>query len=160
MKRMLKRIGFSVLVILVAIQVIRPARTNPVVDETRTIQANTRMNPEVAAVLERACYDCHSSRTTWPWYSQIAPVSWLLVSDVNDGRQNLSLSDWGTYDPQKKASKLQAICEEIEKDDMPLKSYLVLHPQAKLTGSDKQLLCDWAKQEGKRVLGSQANGSQ
>lgn len=160
MKRIPKRIGFSLLVILVGIQLIRPARTNPAVDPARTIEANTQMKPEVAAILERACSDCHSSKTEWPWYSQIAPVSWFLVSDVNDGRKHFSLSDWGAYDPKKKANKLQEMCEEIEKGDMPLISYVFLHPQAKLSDSDKQILCDWSKQEGNRVAGSQANGPQ
>jgi hypothetical protein len=157
---MLKWIGLTLIVLLVAIQLIRPARTNPVVDESRTIEADTQMNPEVAAIFERACYDCHSSKTRWPWYSQIAPVSWFLVSDVNDARKKLSLSDWGSYDPKKKATKLQEICEEIEKDDMPLASYVLLHPQAKLSGSDRKLLCDWVKLEGKRATETQTGGSQ
>ncbi len=137
------------------IQVIRPAKTNPAVDETKTIQANTQMSPEVSAILERACSDCHSSKTTWPWYSQIAPVSWYIVSDVNDGRKELSLSEWGTYEPKRKARKLQELCEQVEKGEMPMSSYVLIHPAAKLSDSDKQLLCDWAKQERERVLESQ-----
>jgi hypothetical protein len=160
MTRTLKWIGLTLIILLLAIQLIRPPRTNPVVDESRTIEANTQMNPEVASIFERACYDCHSSKTRWPWYSQIAPVSWFLVSDVNDARKKLSLSDWGSYDQKKKATKLQEICEEIEKDDMPLTSYVLLHPQAKLSGSDRKLLCDWAKLEGKRATDTQAGGSQ
>jgi len=83
MKKALKWIGISLVVLLVVSQAIRPAKTNPAVDETQTMQANTHMSPEVAMILERACANCHSSRTTWPWYSQVAPVSWFIVSDVN-----------------------------------------------------------------------------
>jgi hypothetical protein len=155
MKKPLKWIGIILVVLLGAIQAIRPAKTNPPVDETKTIRANTTMSPEVAAILDRACNDCHSNKTTWPWYSQVAPVSWLLVDDVNDGRKELSLSDWGTYDSKKKARKLKKICEEVEEGGMPLKSYLLLHPAARLSDSDKQTLCDWTRQEGERVLASQ-----
>lgn len=155
MKKTLKWTGVSLVVLLVASQALRPARTNPPVDETKTMRANTTMSPEVAAILERACSDCHSYKTTWPWYSQIAPASWLLVSHVNDARRGMSLSDWGSYDPKKKARKLQDICEQVEKGDMPLTSYLLLHPAAKLSESDKKTLCDWTRQEGERVLASQ-----
>jgi Haem-binding domain len=155
MKRILKWIGISLVVAFVVIQAIRPAKTNPPVDESKTIQANTQMSPEVSAILERACADCHSSKTTWPWYSQIAPVSWYIVSDVNNGRKELSLSEWGTYEPRRKARKLQELCEQVEKGEMPMKSYVLIHPAAKLSDSDKQILCDWAKQERERVLESQ-----
>ena len=155
MKRTLKWTGIVLVVVLVGSQAIRPARTNPPVDATKTIRANTTMSAEVAAILERACNDCHSNKTTWPWYSQVAPVSWLLVGDVNDGRKDLSLSDWGTYDPKKKARKLQKICEEVKTGGMPLRSYLLLHPAARLSDSDRQTLCDWTRQEGERVLASQ-----
>ena len=87
MKRILKWTGITLVVLLVVIQAVRPAKTNPAVDESRTIQAHSQITPEVTAILERACYDCHSNKTIWPWYSQVAPVSWLLVSDVNDGRE-------------------------------------------------------------------------
>ena len=157
MKRTLKWIGISLVVLLVVSQAIRPAKTNPAVDETQTMQANTHMSPEVAMILERACSNCHSSKTTWPWYSQVAPVSWFIVSDVNGARAHLSLSDWGTYKPEKKASKLQEICEQVEQGDMPLKSYVLINPAAKLSESDKQLLCDWSKQERERVVRSQPN---
>ena len=157
MKRMLKWSGMGLVVAFVVIQAIRPAKTNPPVDETRTMEANTQMSPEVSAILARACSDCHSSKTAWPWYSQIAPVSWYIVKDVNDGRKELSLSDWSTYEPKRKARKLQEICEQIEKGEMPMKSYVLIHPAAKLSDSDRQLLCDWAKQERERVLASQPN---
>jgi hypothetical protein len=157
MKKALKWIGISLVVLLVVSQAIRPAKTNPAVDETQTMEANTHMSPEVATIMERACSNCHSSRTTWPWYSQVAPVSWFIVSDVNDARRKWSLSDWGTYKPDKKASKLQEICEQVEQGEMPLESYVLIHPTAKLSESDKQLLCDWAKQERERVVGGQPN---
>ncbi|HSB11510.1 MAG TPA: heme-binding domain-containing protein [Blastocatellia bacterium] len=155
MKKVLKWTGISLIVVLVVIQAIRPAKTNPEVDEARTVQAHTSISPEVSAILERSCYDCHSSKTTWPWYSQVAPVSWLLVRDVNQGRRELSFSDWARLDARRAARKLQEICEQVEKGEMPMSSYVLLHPDAKLSDSDKQLLCDWAKRERDRVLAAQ-----
>lgn len=155
MKKTLKWSGIVLIVFLVASQAIRPAKTNPAVDETKTIGVNATVSPEVAAILDRACIDCHSSKTTWPWYSEVAPVSWWLVDHVNEGRKELSLSEWGTYDSKKKLRKLEKICEEVEHGAMPLKSYLLLHPAARLSDSDKQTLCEWAQQETERLPSSQ-----
>jgi hypothetical protein len=148
----LKWVGIVLVGILLIIQVIRPARTNPPIDESRTIGAHMQIPPAVAAILERSCYDCHSYKTTWPWYSQVAPVSWYLVHDVNEGRSHLNLSDWASYDAKRAAKKLEEICEEVKRGDMPLTEYLPLHPTAKLSEADRKTLCDWAgggKQETK-----------
>src|SRR5689334_5153102 len=107
MKRVIKWGGIGIIVVFVVMQVIRPAKTNPEIDESRTVQAHTNMTPEVSAILDRACYDCHSNRTVWPWYSQVAPVSWLLTRDVNLGRKELSFSDWARMDARRTARKLQ-----------------------------------------------------
>jgi hypothetical protein len=155
MKKALKWTGIVLVVLLVAIQAIRPARTNPAVDESKTIAANATVNPEVAAILERACSDCHSNKTAWPWYTEVAPISWWLVDHVNDARKELSLSEWGTYDSKKRARKLKKICEEVEEGGMPLTSYLLLHPKARLSDSDKQILCEWTRQETERLPASQ-----
>ena len=160
MKRVLKWAGLGLIVLLVVIQAIRPARTNPPVDENSTIQAHSNITPEVAVIFERSCKDCHSSRTVWPWYSQVAPVSWLLVSDVNGARKEFSLSEWGSYDAKKQARKLQDMCEQVEKGEMPLGIYVALHPLAKLSDADKQTLCDWTKRESDRLLAAQASVSQ
>src|SRR6266481_7932101 len=94
-KRIAKWLVICLAVLFVAIQFVRPARTNPAVDESQTIFARTQMTPQAAAILDRSCRDCHSNKTVWPWYTQIAPVSWWLSGHVNDGRRNLNLSEWG-----------------------------------------------------------------
>ena len=152
MKKLLRRAGIGLVVLLVLSQAIRPARTNPPVEESKTLQANSNITPEISAILERSCKDCHSSRTVWPWYSQVAPVSWLLVSDVNGARKQFSLSEWGSYDAKKQARRLQDMCEQVEQGEMPLGIYVVLHPVAKLSDADKQALCAWTKQESDRLL--------
>src|SRR5437867_7578028 len=124
--KLLKRIVVILAVLWLVVQVIRPAKTNPPVDGTRTIQANTQMTAEVAAILERSCSDCHSYKTKWPWYSEVAPLSWYLTHDVNEGRTELSLSDCARDTVKKAARKLRQICEEVEKSEMPTKPYLLL----------------------------------
>jgi Haem-binding domain len=122
----------------VGIQFVPVRRTNPPV--TAEIQAPI----DVQAVLERACYDCHSNETRWPWYSRVAPVSWLVAKDVADGRKKMNFSEWGTYHPDRQESKIEEIWEEVSKDEMPLAIYRPLHPEAKLTDADRALIERWA----------------
>ncbi len=114
-----------------------------------------QVSPEVNAVLERSCNDCHSDKTHWPWYSNIAPLSWYLVHDVHEGRAELSFSNWGSYTTKRATRKLQEICEQTGKGTMPLKTYVLMHPDAKLSDSDKKLLCNWADQELTRLTANQ-----
>jgi hypothetical protein len=113
------------------------------------------MTPEVAAVLHRSCIDCHTTNTRWPWYSQIAPVSWYLASDVNDGRSHLILSDWASYDTKRALTKLDEMCTEVQHDAMPPKAYLLIHPDAKLSETDKKMICDWTSAERERIQSGQ-----
>ncbi len=156
MEKILKWIVRGAIVLVILIQAIRPARTNPPVDGKATIQSSMQMRSEVSAILERSCYDCHSSNTVWPWYSNVVPVSWYLVRHVNAGRKELSFSEWGTYNAKRRARKLKEICEQLEKDEMPIPAYVRLHPEAKLSDEDKELLCQWAKQERERLLANEA----
>ena len=133
--------------LLVLAQALRPARTNPPIDPSRTIEASTNMSPEVRAVLERSCRDCHSNATRWPWYSNVAPVSWLVISHVNRAREDMSLSNWAAYDPDKSRELLGEMCEEVKAGDMPLGSYLLAHPSASLSDDDVRVLCEWTDWE-------------
>lgn len=149
--KILKWIGIGIVITLACIQVVRPDRTNPPVDPAMTLQASTQVPPEVQAIFERSCYDCHSNQTVWPWYTNVAPVSWFIADHVKDGREELSFSEWGAYPPKKADHKLEEICEMVEKGEMPLESYLILHGGAKLSEPDKQTLCNWTKQERARM---------
>ena len=160
MKKFLKWAAVALALLFVAAQAIRPAMKNPPVDESKTLRANSQVTPEVGAILDRSCNDCHSNRTVWPWYSQLAPVSWLLTSDVSEGRRQLNFSEWGTYSRRKTANRLRGICEQVEHGDMPLWFYLPLHPTAKLTDADKKTLCDWTKQEAARLSAAQPGTQQ
>jgi len=154
---MIKKIlKWSVIVLaagFVVIQLVRPARTNPATEPSKTIQSQVKVPAEVDAILKRACNDCHSNETQWPWYSQIAPISWLVVHDVNEGREHLNFSEWGNYDAKKADHKLDEIEEEVEHGGMPLPIYVSMHPEAKLSDEDRRMIHDWAKAERNRLKG-------
>lgn len=146
MKPLFKKAGIVLLAALVLAQFFGPAKTNPPVDESRTLAASIQVTPEVQTVLQRACADCHSHETTWPWYSHVAPVSWFVINHVNDGRRHLNFSDWAKYTPQQASHKLEEIDDMVQRREMPLKSYLLLHSShAQLSEQDIRMLCDWAK---------------
>ena len=108
MRRYLTRALWLGLAVLVIAQAFRIDTTNP------PIQQDVAAPPAVAAVLRRACYDCHSNETVWPWYSQVAPISWLLERDVREGREELNFSVWNMYEARKRAKKLQETAERLE----------------------------------------------
>ncbi len=153
-KRIVKIVLIVIVVIFVGMQAVRPTLSNPPVDESQTINARTQMTPQAAAILDRSCRDCHSNKTVWPWYAQIAPVSWWLSGHVNDGRRNLNLSEWGKLAPDRQDRKLRQICDEVQDGQMPLSSYLPMHPVAKLSDQDKKVLCDWTDAERQRLTSS------
>lgn len=143
MKKMLK-IGGGILVLMfVAIQLIRPERTNPVADPQLAVDKQMPVPPPVLAILERSCYDCHSNQTRWPWYSNIAPVSWLVAKDVRDGRRRVNFSEWGSYNQKRRTSKLGDISDEVDRGDMPDSKYLMIHRDAVLSAADKDILLAW-----------------
>lgn len=149
--KILKWTAIFLAIIFAGLQFIRPARTNPPVDEARTISAHTHITPEVAAILDRSCNDCHSNQTRWPWYSNIAPVSWFVTNHVNVGRREMNLSDWAQYTQDDQQHFLKKICMEVKGGQMPLSSYLRLHHEAKLSSEDVKTLCDWASAESQRL---------
>lgn len=98
---------------------------------------------EVRDILVRSCYDCHSNTTRWPWYSKVAPMSWLVAHDVSEGREELNFSEWRTYDPQRRAHLAAEMLEMVEQREMPLPIYILLHGEAKLTGTELHTLHEW-----------------
>lgn len=127
----------------VAIQFVRPARTNPVTVPDRTLAAHVEIARDARAVLDRACRDCHSHDTRWPWYSNVAPVSWFVIDHVNHGRRHLNFSDWAQYQPDEVERLLKNTCAYARKATMPLPSYLWAHRDARLSDADITALCDW-----------------
>ena len=141
MKR--KYVLLTLLIVSIVIQFIRPDMVNPPVDPKHTIQAAVNVPPNIEATLHRACYDCHSNESRWPWYAQISPVSWWLKSDVNDAHAALNFSEFAMLPKRKQLQKLDDACDEVKKGDMPLKLYLPMHPAAHLADADRRALCRW-----------------
>ncbi len=159
-----KKILIAVVVVLVLIQFVPQSvfpLTNPSSKREDSLERSAKaLTPEVSKILDRSCRDCHSNLTTWPWYSKVAPVFWLLSSDVTEGRKELNLSEWGQYTPRRKDHKLKAICDQVERGEMPLWFYLPMHPVARLSEGDKKAICDWAKRERAAVGYSGSEGKQ
>ena len=136
---MLKKILIGLVVILVAIQFIPVEKTNPPVTQD--------INPpeNISMILKTSCYDCHSNETNWPWYAYVAPVSFFVTEDVNEGRKRLNFSEWDKYDDKRRSKKLDGVKELVEKGVMPLSSYTLLHTDAKITPDKVKAIEDWLK---------------
>ncbi len=149
--KILKRIAIAIPLILILMQLYRPSRENPPVDQNMVIEKSMNVPPNIQAILSRSCDDCHSSKTVWPAYSSIAPISWVLAHHVSEGRRELNLSAWGTYNLRRKQRKLDEICEQVHSKEMPVTSYVWIHHEAALSDADRAALCDWAKAEKARL---------
>jgi hypothetical protein len=112
------------------------------------VQGEVPADPQVRAILERSCYDCHSRKTRWPWYAHVAPVSWLLSRDVHEGRKHVDFTAWDSYSEKKRAKKLGDVWEEVEQGEMPLWFYVPLHPEARLSDADRESLHAWTRSLG------------
>lgn len=139
----LKRAALVIVAGLVVAQALRPARTNPVEDPARTLEATAHPPPNVEAILDRSCRDCHTNRTVWPWYTNVAPISWFVVGHVNEGRHDLSFSNWAAYNPALRAKRLAQMCDLVQRGEMPPTSYVLLHRDAGLSDDERQAICDW-----------------
>lgn len=120
--------------ILVAAQLVPVPRTNP------PVESKMPAPPEVQAILDRSCADCHSHETRWPWYAHVAPVSWLVARDVHEGRKHLNFSTFDSYSAKRQRNKTKELWEEVDKGEMPTWIYLVIHRDAVLSDADKQTL--------------------
>jgi Haem-binding domain len=149
--KIIKWLLIALVCLFILIQLKRPARTNPAVDDAQTILARTQMPPQVWAILGRSCRDCHTNQTEWPWYTNVAPLSWWITDHVNTARKNMNLSEWGKLDSGRQDRKLRQICDEVSDGAMPLSSYTPLHPGSKLSSADVKTLCDWTAAERARL---------
>ena len=156
MRKTFPRILLVLFLIFIGIQLVRPERTNPAADPKLSIASAAAVVPDerVTSVLERSCFDCHSNQTRWPWYSQVAPISWTVANDVEEGRDHLNFSTWGSYSTEDKLHALKDLCEEVTEGKMPPGNYLMTHGDADLSEVEREFLCQWANQERARLGGS------
>jgi len=138
-----KKLALGIALLFIVVQLFMIDKTNPIGHaEEDIIMANSA--PEaVGIVLKTACYDCHSNNSNYPWYTNIAPVSWWIKHHINEGRAELNFSEWGTYTPEKADHKLEECIEQIGEGEMPLTSYTIIHKEANLSVEQKKILLDW-----------------
>jgi hypothetical protein len=145
-----KLAGLLILMIGIATW-LQPARTSPPSDPAMGLESRAQVPVPVLSVLRRACFDCHSNDTRWPWYSHVAPSSWLVTHDVNEARGQMNFSRWGKYDPFDRADMLDKMCDMVTKGRMPLWQYRLLHHDARLSDADVTALCEWSDAEATRL---------
>lgn len=142
----------SIVLLFLAIQLI-PSELPPVSQDNAGDIAKTGLaDKDVAALLKTSCYSCHSNETNYPWYSRVAPSSWLVARDVREGREELNFSAWQEYDTDKMLDKLDDISSEVGEARMPLKKYTFMHPSASLDDAQRERIVTWAEEAMDKVV--------
>lgn len=142
----LKKIGWILLMLFFLIQFFAPEKNIDPLQSDMHIRSIYAMPASVETILQKACYDCHSNNTVYPWYTNIQPVGWMMNNHITEGKDDLNLSEFGTYSKRKQESKLKSMANQVKDDKMPLNSYQWLHPEASLDSTEKQMLVHWAEQ--------------
>ena len=139
----IKKIALVLVIVFVAIQFIQPAhnKSGQVLPTDFTIVYT--VPPNVQTILQNACTDCHSNNTNYPWYSNIQPMAWIMKRHIDNGKEKLNFSEFGSYSSRRQISKLKGIANQIKDDEMPISSYKAMHSKAKLTKEEKSLVIDW-----------------
>lgn len=145
MKLNKKNILKVIVAVIVIIQFFRIDKTTSPVEPAKDFISVTNAPAKVAEIIKTSCYDCHSNQTNYPWYTNIAPVSWWIGHHIEEGKEHLNFSKWADYSVKKADHKLEEFYEEVEEGEMPLSSYTNLHGDAKLSDEDKELLISWVK---------------
>jgi hypothetical protein len=139
-----RKVLIGSVIILIAIQFIRPTRNIDVAEGENEISKKYQLTAEIHSVLKQSCYDCHSNNTRYPWYTNIQPVGWWMQSHVNEGKHHLNFSEFGTYPEKKAKHKFEEIEDAASNGWMPLDSYLWIHRDAKLTVEQSKAIAMWA----------------
>jgi len=140
------KIFTGILGVAIIIQFFRIDKTNPPVKEQSDIIGYESVSRDVADILKTSCYDCHSNETNYPWYTNVAPVSWWIKGHINHAREELNFSEWASYTEKRKNHKFEEIVEKVEEGEMPFPNYLILHSEARLSNLQSELLISWAKE--------------
>ncbi|MCK9451547.1 MAG: heme-binding domain-containing protein [Bacteroidales bacterium] len=141
-----QKILLVLIVLIIAIQFIRPERNIENNPSRYDIFHKTGQPTEISAMVQSACYDCHSNHTAYPWYASVAPVSWIIANHVKEGKGHLNFSDWKLLEISEQQDALEDIIEVLEDQEMPLKPYQWLHSEAKMTPEKSTQIINWAKE--------------
>lgn len=144
--RILKGIGLFLLIAFVVIQFFRPDRNISKGDSSGAIAKQLLVPADVQAILQNACYDCHSNNTRYPWYMNVQPVAWFMSDHVREGKKELNFDAFGAYSGRRQLSRLKSIAGRVKDGTMPLSSYTFMHKEARLSEVEKELIIDWALQ--------------
>ena len=136
-----------VVAIVLVIQVIPVERNVSTVPAGQSFEKTEKVPANVAAILKVSCYDCHSNNTRYPWYSELQPGAYFMAQHIKEGKEELNLDEFNDYSKRRKKAKIKSIISQIEKEEMPLKSYLLLHPDAGLTPNKKKVLLQFFQSE-------------
>ena len=132
-----------VVAIVLVIQVIPVERNVSTVPPGQSFEKTEKVPANVAAILKVSCYDCHSNNTRYPWYSELQPGAWFMARHIKKGKEELNFDEFNAYSKRRKKAKITSIISQIEKEEMPLKSYLMLHSSARLSADEKKELLDF-----------------
>lgn len=132
-----------VVAIVLVIQVIPVERNVSTVPPGQSFERTEKVPANVAAILKVSCYDCHSNNTRYPWYSELQPGAWFMAQHIKKGRDELNFDEFNNYSKRRKKAKIKSIISQIEKDEMPLKSYRMMHGNARLSADEKKELLDF-----------------
>jgi len=149
---MKRKVLIVVIAVLIIIQFIRPEKNLSSVASVNDISKKYAVPADVQQVLEKACNDCHSNNTVYPWYSNIQPVGWWLQYHVNEGKHELNFNEFAKYPAKKQDHKMEELIEMVKKDEMPLNSYTWIHTNSKLSDPEKQLLVNWAQEIRNKII--------
>lgn len=132
-----------VVAVVLPIQVIPVERNVSTVPPGQSFQKTEKVPANVAAILKVSCYDCHSNNTRYPWYSELQPGAWFMARHIKKGKEELNFDEFNNYSKRRKKAKIKSIISQIEKDEMPLKSYRMMHGNARLSADEKKELLDF-----------------
>jgi Haem-binding domain len=142
--KIVKKIGLALLVILLILQAFRPAK-NETGNKEKDINTLYPVPENVEQVFVKACMDCHSNKTEYPWYAEIQPVGWWLNDHVKDGKKHFNFNEFAGYRLAKQYHKLEEVIDEVKEAAMPLESYTMIHKNADLTKEERVAITDWAQ---------------
>lgn len=132
-----------VVAIVLVIQVIPVERNVSTVPPGQSFEKTEKVPANVAAILKVSCYDCHSNNSRYPWYSELQPGAWFMARHIKKGKEELNFDEFNNYSKRRKKAKIKSIISQIEKDEMPLRSYRMMHSSARLSAADKMDLIDF-----------------
>ncbi|MFK5856708.1 MAG: heme-binding domain-containing protein [Bacteroidota bacterium] len=149
----MKKVLYVIVILLVIIQFIPSGLPDISKDNPNDLLVNnTDIPKDVQMILKTSCYDCHSNETYYPWYSYIAPISFLVSRDTKVGREKFNFSDWTTYKKSDMAEILDEISEEVSEGEMPMKIYTIIHRDASLSDDEKEIIVNWADEFVEKIF--------